>query len=256
MRPRAYPQSAAKNATPAGSLSNEQPSAKRRPARRTECSSSGEYSDVPPVVIFSGSPSIQEKRIAMDTFERLGGKVGTPINNAAILCIPEGTLKKAGEFIMVVAMGMDIVTERWFVDTHRLERFPPLEEYLPLDRSRERRGKNGLTHLFSGTTVFLTKQLRTDLRNLERETSHISTILGADAVKHRLPVLKDKEKFSEADVLIIGVSGDPQGAQIGRLGLKLFHKDILTMAALRGRVERESGRFQDRSALKDEDETD
>ncbi|EXJ57797.1 uncharacterized protein A1O5_12355 [Cladophialophora psammophila CBS 110553] len=200
----------------------------------------------------------------MATFERLGGKVSTSINKAAILCIPEGTPKKTGKLIMAVAMGMDIVTEKWFVDAHRLGRFPPLEEYLPLDRSREgqwglnpkeavRRGKNGLTHLLSWMTVFLTKQLRTDLGNLERKISQIATILGADAVKHRLPALKDKGKFSEAGVLIIGVPGDPQGAHIGRLGLKLFHKDILTMAALRGRVERESADFKIEVPIKDED---
>ncbi|OQU99816.1 BRCA1 C Terminu BRCT domain-containing protein [Cladophialophora immunda] len=221
------------------------------------------YSGGAPVVVFSGNTTIQEKGTAIETFERLGGKVSTEINKATILCIAEGPLKKTGKLIMAVAMGMDIVTEKWIADTHRLGRFPALEEYLPLDRSRERqwafnlkdalnRGKTGLTDLLSGTTVFLTKQLRTDLGNLEREISQIATILGADAVKHRLPAIKDKAKFSEAKTLIIGIPGDPQGAHVGRLGHTLFNKDILIMAALRGRVERGSADFRIEVPIKDE----
>ena len=199
----------------------------------------------------------------MQTFERLGGKVSTEISDATILCIPEGPLKKTGKLIMAVGMGMDIVTEKWIANAHRLGRFPPIEEYLPVDRPRERqwdfnlknalrRGKAGLTHLLSGTTVFLTKQLRIELGNLVREISQIATILGADAVKHRLPALKDKDSFIEAKTLIIGVPGDPYGAYIGRLGHTLFNKDVLIMAALRGQVERGSAEFRIEVSIKDE----
>ncbi|KIX94571.1 uncharacterized protein Z520_09617 [Fonsecaea multimorphosa CBS 102226] len=256
--------STATNTTPDSSLSNEQASPKRRLTRQTDFTSPRKYTAAAaPVVIFSGSTSIQEKRPAMRTFGRLGGKVSTEINKATILCIPEGPLKKTGKLVMAVAMGMDIVTEKWISDAHRLGRLPAIEGYLPLDRSRERqwdfnlkdalsRGKTGLTHLLSGTTVFLTKQLRNDLGNLEREISQIATILGADAVKHRLPALKDKGKFSEEKTLIIGIPGDPQGAHIGRLGHTLFNKDILIMAALRGQVERQSADFRIEVPIKDE----
>ncbi|OAP55533.1 hypothetical protein AYL99_10506 [Fonsecaea erecta] len=252
------------NAKPQRSLPDEQSSPMRRMARGNESTSPTKYTvAVAPVVIFSGSTSIQEKRAAMQTFERLGGKVSTEITKSTILCIPEGPLKRTGKLIMAVAMGIDIVTEKWIADAHRLGRFQAIEEYLPLDRSRERqwgfnlrdaigRGKAGLTHLLSGTTIFLTKQLRTDLGNLEREISQIATVLGADAVKHRLPALKDKAKFSEAEIFIIGMPGDPQGAHVEKLGHTLFNKDVLTMAALRGRVDRDSAEFRIEIPTKDE----
>ncbi|OAL39093.1 hypothetical protein AYO20_01411 [Fonsecaea nubica] len=146
-----------------------------------------DYSGAASVVIFSGSTSIQEKRSVMRSFERL-------------------------ESILIVAVAIgDIVTEQWIIDIHRFGRVPALQGDIPLDRSRERRwdfglkdaigrGKTGLTHLLAGIMVFLTKQLRSDLENSDRETSQIATMIGADAVKHCLPALKDEGKFSEPEI--------------------------------------------------------
>lgn len=235
-----------------------------RPRKRVR-SSSADNIGPSPIVIFSGNTLIEGRKNTMATFERLGGRVTRSINEASILCIGEGPLRKTGKLIMAVAMGIDIVTERWIIDTHRFECFPRPGEYLPIDGSRERqwnfslreaiaRGKKGLTHLLAGTTVVLTQQIRKDLGSLERDVSRIATILGADAVKNRLPALKDRHKYNENQLLIIGVQGDPQAAQVGRLGQKLFNKDILTMAALRGKVDRESAEFTIDVPVKEEDQ--
>jgi hypothetical protein len=201
----------------------------------------------------------------MAAFERLGGKVGMTINDATVLCIPSGPVKKTGKLVMAVAKGIDIVTEKWMADSRRLGRFPSLGQYLPHDGVQQRawrcnlrdaihRGKKGLTHLLSGTTVYLTKELRRSLGNLEQEISQIAWILGAEAVERRLPALKDKDTLSQTGVLVIGVRNDPQGGLVGRLGQVLFNKDILTMAALRGRLERDSEEFVIEVPIKEEDE--
>ncbi|ETI20141.1 hypothetical protein G647_08175 [Cladophialophora carrionii CBS 160.54] len=236
-----------------------------RPGMRRGRSSRAWYAGPAPVVLFSGSTTIQDDRAVMSAFGRLGGKVGMTINNATVLCIPEGHVKKTGKLIMAVAKGIDIVTEKWITYSQRLGRFPGVAHYLPRDETQERAwgcnlraaiqgGKEGLTHLLSGTTVYLTKELRHSLGNLERETSQIAWILGAEAVKRRLPALKDKDTLSQTSVLVIGVRDDPQGAHVGRLGQVLFNKDILTMAALRGRLERNSEEFVIEMPIKDEEE--
>ncbi|KAK4947537.1 hypothetical protein LTR10_013482 [Elasticomyces elasticus] len=247
------------------SATTERGSPRKRMRRDSSGSSLATQGVFEPVVVFSGNTVVDQDQNAMAALKLLGGRVTKSINEANMLCVPDGSMKKTSKLIMAVARGIEIVTESWIVETQRSGSFPAVEDFLPNDPSREQlwnfdlkaalqRGKAGLTHLLSGTTVILTKQVRTDLGNLEREISQIATMLGADAVKNRLPALKDKAKYTENDLLIIGTPNDPQGALIGRLGQKLFNKDILTMAVLRGDVERESPEFLLEIPIKDEEE--
>jgi flagellar basal body rod protein FlgC len=65
---------------------------KRRTEEQPETVSAG-YVDPPPVIICSGMTSVQDSRPMVSVIERLGGKFTTNINNANILCIPEGAVK-------------------------------------------------------------------------------------------------------------------------------------------------------------------
>lgn len=216
-----------------------------------------------PVVIFSNT-NIQEQKTVIKSFTSLGGRITTSIKEATILVTGDGPLKKTGKLIMAVATGLDVVTEQWIVKTAGERQVQEPHEFLPRDPSREQewgfnleqaitRGKEGLTYLLAGTTVFFTKQLETDLGSLDRELSQIAKTLGAEAVKHRLPAVKDIGKYKETELLIIGAPHDPQGAHVGRLGQKLFNKDILTMGALRGEIDRESGEFIIETPVKTEE---
>lgn len=245
---------------------SERASSKRRSVQSQEPLSPGEHIGPPPIVVFSSATTVDGKKAIMRTFSRLGGKVSTKITEATVLCVPDGHLKKTGKLVMAVALGIDIVTEAWVEDTHQTRRFPALENYLPSATSSERewgttlkdainRGKAGLTNLLSGVTVHFTKQLWKDLGNLGREFSQIATIIGADKVQHRLPShQKDKEELEDSEVLVIGVPNDPQGALVAKLGYKMFNKDFITMAALRGRVEPEQAEFVIEVPIKDEDD--
>ncbi|KAK5453450.1 hypothetical protein LTS15_006635 [Exophiala xenobiotica] len=240
-------------------------SPRKRARRDSVASSAKQYTGSAPAVIFSGSTEIDQKNNMMEAFRHLGGRETKSINDATMLCVSKGPLKRTSKLIIAVARGIDIVTEEWITETQRRGCFPAVDEFLPRDPSHERiwdfdlkdamqRGKLGLTHILSGTTVFLTRQIRTDLGKLERELSQVATVLGADSVQKRLPALKDKEKYAEHEVLIIGAENDPQGAQVGRLGQKLYNKDILTMAVLRGKLERASAEFLIDVPVKDEED--
>ncbi|KAL2403961.1 hypothetical protein ABEF95_004601 [Exophiala dermatitidis] len=232
------------------------------PSRRW--SSSRRNATQRPVAIFSNT-NIQEDKRIMRSFASLGARVTSSISDATVLVVGAGPLKKTGKLIMAVALGLDVVTEQWIIESVDKGRLINVRKFLPDDPTREQqwdfnlkqalaRGKQGLTCLLAGTTVCFTKQLKTDLGSLDRELSQIATILGAEAVKHRLPALKDKDKLSENELLIIGVPNDPQRAHVGRLGHKLFNKDILTMAALRGQIETACSEFILEVPVKAEDD--
>ncbi|KAJ4557247.1 hypothetical protein HRR78_000914 [Exophiala dermatitidis] len=232
------------------------------PSRRR--SSSRRNATQKPVAIFSNT-NIQEDKRIMTSFASLGARVTSSISDATVLVVGARPLKKTGKLIMAVALGLDVVTEQWITESVDKGQLVNVRKFLPNDPTREQqwsfnlkqalaRGKQGLTCLLAGTTVCFTKQLKTDLGSLDRELSQIATILGAEAVKHRLPALKDKDKHDENELLIIGVPDDPQGAHVGRLGHKLYNKDILTMGALRGQIEREFSEFILEVPVKAEDE--
>ncbi|EXJ83115.1 hypothetical protein A1O1_06734 [Capronia coronata CBS 617.96] len=245
-------------------ISNRQQLLEDPQAQPVESSPSGVDIDKGPVVIFSNT-NIHEKKTVMRSFISIGGHITTSINKATVLVIGDGPLKKTGKFIMAVAMGLQVVTKQWILTSIEKRQFQDIREFIPNDPSRERewgfgleqaiaQGKQGLTHLLAGTTVIFTRQLKTDLgKSLERELSQVATILGAEAVKHRLPALKDKGNYQGNELLIIGAPHDPQGAHVGRLGHKLFSKDILTMGALRGEIDRDSGEFSLEVPLKAEE---
>ena len=251
-----------KEPTPRSGLPTEYPAKRRSPRAATNLAA--EYVGPAPVVIFSSSTKVDEQKAVMKSFARLGGKTTVTINKATVLCLPKGPVKRTSKLLMAVALGIDIVTEDWLADIHRLEVLPATGQYLPTDTSAEQewnislreaiaRGRQGLTHLLSGTTVYFTKQLRTDLGNLERDFSQIATKLGAESVERRLPALKDHDKASNSAVLVVGVRNDPQSLQVARLGYTLFDKDVLTMAVLRGRLERDSEDFVIDVPVKDEE---
>ncbi|KAG9787260.1 hypothetical protein KCU88_g2126, partial [Aureobasidium melanogenum] len=217
--------------------------------------------------VYSNDPTAQEDEKAVTESSPPLGHHGTSngaeSSNDADLSATERPTKKRK--LVHIALGLDVVTEQWITESVDKGRLVNVRKFLPNDPTREQqwsfnlkqalaRGKQGLTCLLAGTTVCFTKQLKTDLGSLDRELSQIATILGAEAVKHRLPALKDKDKHDENELLFIGVPNDPQGAHVGRLGHKLYNKDILTMGALRGQIEREFSEFILEVPVKAEDE--
>ena len=205
---------------------------------------SGEY-DGTPVVFFASSTTIDEKKKTMRTFASLGGEVSKTIVGASVLCVGDVALKKTGSVLLAIAQGADIVSEDWIVQIHRTKRLLEPSNYLPKELDYEgewgttlaaavARGKQGLKHLLNGMTVFLTTQFQQDFAG-ERLQSlrNVATAIGAVAVK-TLP----KRKPS-LPAFAIGAVNDPEASQVGRLGLKLYDKELLTTAVLKGLLELE-----------------
>lgn len=217
-------------------------------------------SDRSPVMYFASNTKIDEDHNTMKTFYDLGGKKAKSIGDASLLCVVDGQLKKSEAFLVAIAQGADIVTEGWLIEAHRIRKFPDRSKYVPNAKAHEQawgfslkeaiqRGQTGLTGLLSGTTVYITAQFKTDMGNTcYQGIKNVATALGAEAVK---AVPKNGRKVQKA--LAIGVAEDIGACEVGRLGMKLYDKELLTSAVLKGHLNLDSNEYSIAIPVKEED---
>ena len=177
-----------------------------------------------------------------------------------MLCVVDGELKKSEALLVAIAMGADIVTENWIIDTHRKERFPDPSKYLPTDKKHEKewgfriedaiqRGKApGLSHLLANKTVFLTARFTTTLgKTCTQGIRNIATALGAEVTS-----LRRNGKKLQMNGIAIGVADDLEAAEVGRQGMRLYDKELLTNAVLNGELDLEGDDYSIYIPVKDE----
>ena len=205
------------------------------------------YSGESPCVVFSSTTEIGTKKNAMAFFRECGGKAVKTISTATMLCVGSNTpLKKSPNFVLAVCLGLDIVTEKWLVESQRKGFLLNPDLYLPRDPKRERewgfklheaiargRLRGGLSGLLNGLDVYFTHGLKSLLGHNFRDFGTVATCLGADAVRNGLPNGKEKKAF-----LILGTADDPQTLRASRMGHEVWSKDLLVMGALRGMIQR------------------
>ncbi|ETN43454.1 uncharacterized protein HMPREF1541_02613 [Cyphellophora europaea CBS 101466] len=186
----------------------------------------------------------------MRYFEEMGGSCTKSIVSADVLCVGDGPLVKSGSLLLAISTGKVIVTEQWLLDSTRKSRFLEPSRYLPEDPDRERewgfnladaieRGRKGLTHLLSGSTVYLTKRLQEAVTpTVAKELSKLATVLGADEVKKSAPSKSAAKNANNLDTLVVlGLEGDPDISKLADVKIAVYSKDLLTMAALRGKLD-------------------
>ncbi len=206
-----------------------------------------QYSGECPRVLFSSTTEIDSKKDTMAFLRKCGGRSVRSITSANLLCIGSTQpLKKSANLVLAVCMGVDIVTDKWLVESQRKGFLLDSDQYLPKDAQREgewgftlqeavARGKlcGGLTGLLGGFDVYFTHGLKSLLAHNFRDFTAVATCLGADTVKIGLPSGKERKEF-----LILGTADEPQTLQASRMGLEVWSKDLLVMGALRGTIQR------------------
>ena len=222
------------------------PQATSRP-RNAKSDAAGQNSSNAPSIFFSSSTEIASKKNTMAFLRRSGGKSVKKITAATMLCVGSiGPLRKTANLILAVCMGLDIVTDKWLIESQRKGVLLDPQRYLPRDSHREgewkfkldeaiARGRmqGSLTRLLTGTDVYLLQDLKAVLANNFRDFRTVATCLGADAVRNGLP-----NGRGEKEVLILGTADDPQTLQASRRGYEVWSKDLLVMGALRGAIQR------------------
>lgn len=238
-------------------------STKRR-SLASAVTSDGYDGPMPPKVYFASNTTVDEKKGIMKTFQELGGVKVTTINAANIFCVKDNELVKSSSLLQAILHGMHIVNEGWLIAVHRSRALIDPAQFVPSDPDHElewsfeissavRRGREGFPRLLEGITVWLTVRLKHSLTNkIVRDLSNVASGLGAANIKHGIP--KTRVQPDRMTDLVIGIEEDPQAAEVGRLGHKLYEKEILTMAVLRGMLELDSADFKVKGLVKEEDD--
>jgi hypothetical protein len=66
---------------------------------------------------------VQANKHLTQIFYRLGTKTTKAVTQATVLRLPRGQLKKTSKFVMAVAMGVAIVTDKWMYEASSLGHF-------------------------------------------------------------------------------------------------------------------------------------
>lgn len=215
-----------------------------------------------PKVYFASNTTVDGKKTILKTFQELGGVKVTNINEANIFCVKDNELVKSSSLLQAILHGMHIVNEEWLIGTHQARAFVDPAQFVPSDPDHElewsfeissavKRGRDGFPRLLEGITVWLTVRLKQSLSNkIIRDLSNVASGLGAADIKHGIPKTRvQRERMTD---LVIGIEQDPQATEVGHLGHKLYEKEILTMAVLRGVLELESTDFMVKGMVKEE----
>jgi hypothetical protein len=121
-----------------------------------------------PSIIFSSSTEIDSKKNIMAFLRQYGGTPAKNITAATMLCVSSNSpLRKTANLILAVCLGLDMVTDKWLVDSQRKGFLLDPQKYLPSDSQREGEWKfkldeaiarakmqGGLTSLLTGTEVY------------------------------------------------------------------------------------------------------
>ncbi|KAK5070638.1 hypothetical protein LTR64_000313 [Lithohypha guttulata] len=237
---------------------------KRRATRqqsRSRSSTASTQLPAQPKIVLSSFNS-KAKNEALKTIKRLRGQIIEDMSKADVLCVPDGQIKKTTKFVLAILLGKAIVSDKWVGAAHDQTSFPDPAAYLPKDKARERdwgfdlaevtqRSRNSESQsskLLSGYSVYITPDLGASLGTPKSDFRTIATTMGASKVGMGIPATRT----SAESVLVLAVPDDPHAAEIGRLGHPIYYKDVLVMAALRGRLELDSDEFKLDVPIKEE----
>lgn len=230
--------------------------------RKARKSKVGKYdeSGPKPRLVFSYSTVVDKKNI-IRRFEELGGTIVHRIQEANIVCVGKGTLKKTSKLLLAIILGKTIVTEQWLISSAKRERLLDPKNFLPRAAKQENdwgfslkeaidRGPQ-LKSLLDGRTIVLTTALK-DRLGLEtfKEYKMIVSALGARRSYVFEPATKRSSYPTE---LYIGMNNDADTTAVARLKVPLWDKDMIPLSVLRGGLQTNS-EFQIGIPVKEEDE--
>ena len=243
------PQRFPTSSTTTAASQDENPTILRRRSRR---STPIRYKAEAPIVFCSSGVESIKKNKVRTTLEQLGGTLASGIANATLYCIADKPLVKTCGLILAIALSKEVVTERWLIDMNRNDKFPDPKNYLPSDRKHEaewlfkledaiQRGKDGLNTMLSAYDIQCTPRLKLELTEKKhyKDFAQIATVLGAKHVRAGWP----PAACASENLIVLGAKHDPHAAAVGRSGHQLYDKDLITMAALRGKLELNSDEF-------------
>ena len=234
-------------------------SSRPRSSSKTSLTHFEEYLGAPPKVLFTSSTKVDRKKDTMKDFKKFGVQVVTEIDQANMLVVGGTELKKTAKLIIAIAQGMDVVHERWVVESRRKNFLLDIIPFVPQDDVHESewgftlvdaitRGKEGIVQeLLQDITVHTTKDF--ERFPAAEQLPSVVKALGGKYISSSLPL----GMSSTQNCLILGIRQDSQAVEVQQIGHKLFDKDLIILGAFRGKIDTETPEFEIGVPVKEEE---
>ena len=201
-------------------------------------------------ILFASSTSVGDSKAFKKFLAKQKVTIVQSSQEASLLCVGKGELKKTSKVISAVLFGLNIITDDWVTDSARLKKLQDVRSYLARDPLREsewgikldeaiQRGRQRVQVLKGWTVIFTAKAKRDLGKTGFADLKEIATGAGAENIRTSLP--KEQSSESEPPILIIG---SPEDANTPCLqDRRCFTKDIISLSVLRGCLDIESDEF-------------
>ena len=231
---------------------------RKRQRRSTEDGDVGRYHGPAPRIVFSKSTIPEQSKLL--TFLRTHGakKMDTVNDQANMLCVGNGELKRTSKLVLAASQGKAIVTDQWVTDSFQADHLLDIASYFPHDPQREKewrfslkeavdRGRLAQTSSsnpppFDGWTIYFTANLVRDSKEAASELQAMARAQGAQTYMRRRPSIAFDAVFS-TKTLVVGLEHDTDEPALVELGWPWYSRDIVALSILRGRVENQTEEF-------------
>ncbi len=202
-------------------------------------------------MLFASSSSAGDSKPFLKFLSNKGVKKVQSVHDCTVLCVGK-ELKKTSKFILAVLLSKDIVTDSWVTDSVKGNDLLDFLPYAARDPKKEadwgisldkaiNRGKEGFKVLQDQTILFMPSAKKDLGKNGFDELKEVAKCAGArDVVSSALPKKSPKETSS---TLVIATQDNTEVAQLQKLGLRAYVKDIISLSVLRGKLDLESDEF-------------
>ena len=231
--------------------------------------STEKYDGSPPCILFSNSVVPETSRMMAFLKKHRATKADIKVDDFNFVCVGNGELKRTSKFVLGVALGKTIVTDKWVTDSVRAGSLLDPAGYLPRDEVHERewrfdlaeaveRGRRGV-RVFDGCTVYLTTSVCKNSPGVATELERIMRMTGARRIRLHSPETappgstESSPSAAGASLsaagrrmlpFVIGAENDPDAARLSKLGWTVHARDIVSLSILRGRLEVDSDEFR------------
>lgn len=193
-----------------------------------------------PRLVFTYSTVNQKKNI-MQRFEEFGGTIVDRVQEANVLCVGKGALRKTSKLLLAIILRKTIVTEQWLISSADRGRLLDPKRFLPQVAEQEKAWsfslKAAIEHgprlntLLERRVVILTPALKICLgNNTFKEYKTLMSALGA----WRVVMFSEAWTTTGPDAIFIGTENDVDTMAIVSLKQPLWSKDMIPLSILRG----------------------
>ena len=221
--------------------------------------STEKYDSSPPRIVFSNSVVPDKLRMMAFLKKHRATKADIRVDDFNFVCVGNGELKRTSKFVLGVALGKTIVTDRWITDSVRAGSLLDPAGYLPRDEVHEREWRFGLAEavergtkgvkIFEGCVVYLTTSICKNSPGVATELECMMRMTGAQRIRLHSPETTPpgstevSPSAAGASLLasgrhmspfVIGDESDSDVARLSKLGWTVYARDIVSLSILRG----------------------